>query len=103
MDLLAALRHYAPVYRAHATQLATYRCARQWLQTMDYRSATREQLVAHARMAARWASAGYLAVEAAPLIASGMTVEQAVDADPTTDAERLQRLADRMAMLRGDD
>ncbi|WP_431895893.1 hypothetical protein [Micromonospora haikouensis] len=99
MDKLAALRVYAAVYLASATQLATSREAREWMESMDFRAATRAELEAHAKVAAEWASIGMRAVEALPLIASGMTPGMVVATDPTTDAERMERLADRMEML----
>lgn len=100
MDKLRALSIYIAAYRAHATQLAASRIARVWMESMDFRSATREQLEEHAVMAASWANHGYLPEEALPLIASGMTPQLASAADPTTEAERMERLADLMRMLR---
>lgn len=102
MDKLTALRHYTRAYLAHATQLATSRYAREWMEGMDFRAATQVELERHAEEAARWASAGFLAEEGLPLIASGMTVEMATATDPTTDAERMERLADRMRMMEAD-
>lgn len=82
MDKLTALRIYSTVYRAAATQLATGRDARGWMETMvDYRAATREQLEAHAAQSARWASAGYMPGEAQRLIADGVTPETANELD----------------------
>jgi len=90
MDKLAALRHYTAVYYAHATQMATSRLAREWMEAG-----------VPAEQAAEWASIGCLPAEALPLIESGMTPDMVVAADPTTDAERIERLADRMDLLDG--
>ncbi|MFF3857098.1 hypothetical protein [Micromonospora sp. NPDC002575] len=73
MDKLSALRIYSAVYLAQAAQLATLLVARQWMETMPFRTATQEDLEQHARMAAAWASRGYMPKEAAPLIADGIT------------------------------
>jgi hypothetical protein len=103
MDKLEALRYYFRAYDETATQLKTSRIAREWMESMaGYRTATREELEAHARKSAAWASIGMLPTEALPLIASGMTPEMVSDTDPTTDAERMEYLADRMRMLRND-
>lgn len=86
MDKLTALRHYWQAYQP--TQLRTYRAARQWMEagiTAD--------------VATRWASAGFLPDEALPMIGAGIAVEQATEMDPTTDAERVEYLADRMRMM----
>lgn len=91
MDKLTALRHYTRAYLAHATQHATYRAAREWMEAGI-----------PAEESARWATAGFLPGEGLPLIASGMTLEMATAADPTTDAERMERLADRMRMMEAD-
>jgi hypothetical protein len=99
MDKLAALRIYGAVYMANATQFATYRIAREWMESADFQAATREELEHHAAMAATWASIGMLPAEALPLIDSGMTPEMVVATDPQTDAERMEYLADRMRML----
>lgn len=89
MDKLTSLRHYSAKYYQHATQLQTSRAARAWMEAG-----------VPADEAGRWASVGFLPEEALPLIASGMTPEQATAADPTTDAERIKYLADRIDMLR---
>jgi hypothetical protein len=104
MDRLRALSIYAAMYLAAASQLATYRIAREWMESMpDFRRATSDDLEQHARQAAAWASIGMLPAEALPLIASGMTPEMVTATDPTTDAERMEYLADRMQMLRDSD
>jgi hypothetical protein len=102
MDKLAALRIYATVYLANAAHLATSRVAREWMESMDFRSATVEELEGHAAMAAAWASIGMLPDEALPLIASGMTPDMVTATDPQTDAERMEYLADRIGMLGND-
>jgi len=103
MDKLLALRHYYRAYRAHATQLASSRLAREWMEGMPgWQDATQEQLETHARMAARWASAGFLPDEALPLIASGMTVEMATAMDPEPGQE-LEYLARRIDLMRRDE
>jgi hypothetical protein len=99
MDKLTALRHYSAAYFANATQARTYRLAREWMETIDFRTMTRGQLEQHATQAGQWASIGMLPAEATPLIAWGMTPEMVVAADPATDQERMERLADRMRML----
>lgn len=101
MDLLAALRVYGAAYRETATQLRHPRVIREWMETMaDCRAATREELERHARTAAEWASLGYTAEEAAPLIADGVTpatvreMEQyAEEAAGGRDALAAQRIA----------
>jgi hypothetical protein len=100
MDMLTALRYYARAYLAAATQLATNRHARQWMESMDWRHAEIEELERHARMAASWASIGCLPEEALPLIASGITPQMVLDSDPRTPAEAMARLADRIDLLR---
>lgn len=102
MDKLTALRIYVTTYLAQATRLATSRIARQWMESMDFRAATEEEMQEHARMAATWANIGMLPEEALPLIESGMTPETVVATDPQTDAERMEYLADRMRMLGND-
>ncbi|MEU8185993.1 hypothetical protein [Micromonospora carbonacea] len=99
MDKLTALRIYATVYLASASQLATSRIAREWMEGMDFRTATRDELEQHAKQAAAWANIGMLPAEALPLVASSITPEMITAADPTTDAERMERLATRMEML----
>lgn len=89
MDKLTALRHYTNDYYAAATQLKTSRIARTWMEAGI-----------PAGQAAEWASAGYTPEEALPLIGSGMTPAMASAADPTTRAERMQYLADRIDLLR---
>lgn len=96
MDKITALRIYTAAYRAHATQLATSRHAREWMESTDFRTATQVELEEHAEESARWASAGYLPEEGIPLRASGMTPERAASADPQTDAERIAYLANRI-------
>lgn len=102
MDKLAAFSTYAAVYMANATQLDTYRLAREWMETMDFRTATREQLERHAERAATWASIGMLPTEALPLIAAGVSPAMVVATDPQTDAERTAYLANRIQMLGND-
>ena len=74
MDKLTALRHYAAEYYQHATQHQTSRAAREWMESG-----------VPADVAGRWASAGYLPAEAAPLIAQGVTPETALEMDEITD------------------
>ncbi len=88
MDKLTRLRHYSREYYAAATQFKTSRIARTWMEAG-----------VPAQQAAEWASAGFAPEEAMPLIGSGMTPEMAVEADPTTDKERMEYLARRMEML----
>ncbi|GGM27325.1 hypothetical protein GCM10011608_10110 [Micromonospora sonchi] len=88
MTRLEQLRHYTRTYYAAATQLRTSRAAREWMESGQ-----------PAEVAAQWANIGCLPAEALPLIASGMTPEMVLATDPTTDAERMQRLTDRMQML----
>ncbi len=104
MDKLTALRYYLHTYRAEATQLGTGRIAREWMETMNFRTATREQLEQHAREAAEWANLGYLPGEAAPLIADGITpamvaemeqhAEQAAGGPEALRAQRIQQMFD---------
>lgn len=89
MDKLTRLRHYWRAYKP--TQLRTYRYAREWMEAG-----------VPAETATVWASAGFLPEEGVPLIESGMTPDMATATDPTTDQERIERLADRMRMLETD-
>jgi hypothetical protein len=103
MDKLTALRYYSRAYRATATQLATGVLAREWMEGMPgWRDATREQLEQHAEMAATWASRGFLPEEGLPMIASGMTLEQATAMDPEPGQE-MQYLADQIDLIRHDE
>lgn len=88
MDKLEQLRHYTRTYYAAATQLATSRIARTWMEAGI-----------PAEQAAAWANIGMLPEEALPQIAAGVTPEMVVATDPTTDAERMERLAGRIDML----
>lgn len=88
MDKLTQLRRYTADYYRLATQHRTSRIAREWMEAG-----------VPAEEAAKWASIGCLPSEALPLINSGMTPGMVVATDPTTDAERMARLADRMDLL----
>lgn len=90
MGKLTDLRDYTRTYYAAAGQLRTSRIAREWMEAGI-----------PADQAAAWASIGCLPAEALPLIESGMTPDMVTATDPTTDAERIERLADRMQMLGG--
>lgn len=76
-------RTYADTYRAIAAQLNTRAIIGDW-----YRAGI------PAEIAAAWANAGYLPATALPLIAAGMTPEDAVAGDPPTALEGVARLAD---------
>lgn len=80
MDKLAARTHFATAFRRAATQLNTYKHAAGWLAVLDVNlaTATTGELEQHAEVAAQWANAGFEPHEAAPLIAAGTTVEEAV-------------------------
>lgn len=86
MTKLRKLSLYFDAYQP--TQLRTLRLAREWMEAGI-----------EAKQATEWADAGFLPEEAVPLIASGMTVELAIAADPKTEQERMEYLADRMRML----
>lgn len=82
---------YAGEYMATATQLGTYRLAREWMNAgIDVATA------------AAWASLGYLPAEAAPLIAAGVTPQMAAEMDQlATDVagspeERAAQIIDRL-------
>lgn len=67
---LRQFSEYAAEYMRTATQLATYRIARQWWEAS-----------VPVADAAAWASLGYQPAEAAPLIADGITPEMAAATD----------------------
>lgn len=91
MDRLRALGIYSTEYMAGATQLATYRLAREWMEAG-----------VPAADAAAWASLGYQPVEAAPLIASGVTPQMAGELDEIATSvagsseERAAQVIDRL-------
>lgn len=89
MNKLTALRNYTTAYYSATNQLHTSRIARTWMEAGI-----------PAEQAAEWANAGFTPEEALPLIGDGMTPALASAADPTTEQERMERLADRMRMLR---
>ncbi|GLY08211.1 hypothetical protein [Actinoplanes sp. NBRC 101535] len=62
-------------YRAKASQLTDYRIAGDWARLAEHLQNSGITLTA--ADAARWADAGYLPAEAAPLISDGVTPEQA--------------------------
>ena len=70
MNKLTRLREFVAVYFEESTQHATYRAAREWM-----------EMGVTASDAARWANAGYLPGEAAPLIAQGVTPDTAEEMD----------------------
>jgi len=85
MDKLRALSMYAETYMPSASQFATYRCAREWMEAG-----------VPAEDAAAWASLGYLPTEAAPLITAGVTPQMAADLgeiDDTVAGSREERAA----------
>lgn len=59
---------YTRIYMANATQLATYRLAREWM-----------PIEPDPEVAARWASLAYTPAEAKPLIEAGITPDMAAD------------------------
>lgn len=67
---LREFSEYAREYLAGATQLATYRLAREWMEAG-----------VPVRDAAAWASLGYQPGEATPLIAAGVTPHMAGEMD----------------------
>jgi hypothetical protein len=75
MDKLRKLAIYAETYMAAATQLATYRIARQWMEAGI-----------PAQDAAAWANLGYLPAEAAKLIAQGIGPQMADAVDEAAEA-----------------
>lgn len=100
MDKLARLREYSRIYMAGATQLATSRHAREWMEM---------QPPVPAEVAAQWASLGYLAAEAAPLIAVGRKPEEVAVTEAAEEAaaggpealvrDRIERIADDPSVI----
>lgn len=70
MDKLRQLSIYSETFRSLATQLNTLRDARDWMESGT-----------PAEVAAQWATLGYRASEAAPLISQGVTPETAGEMD----------------------